>query len=215
MELIKDFDSMKKEIGGKRVVVFGGFSGLGYEDVNQLETTIKNKLNEEIKQYGIENVVVVSGATSDGIGKCYEVAKSLGLETYGIVSEAGKEYGSDKYCDKVFFVPDPKNTWQVMSPTGDSYMVDIAQKNGVLAYYGGGDVAVAEIKEAKNKKIDIEVDISFNPNPIQIEKKKAKNPNIDATPLRTYIENNKKIENVVTKCRTINTQNSLNNKSQL
>lgn len=134
---------------------------------------------------------MVAGATSDGIGAVYKVAKELGVATYGIVSEAGKAYGSDPACDKTFFVPDPNNTWQVLSSKGESYMVDVAKNNGVLVYYGGGDVAVTEIKEAKQKGIAVEVDTGFEPNPAQVEKKKAKNPDLDPTPLKTFMEKEK------------------------
>lgn len=184
---ISSFEDLQSDIGNRRVIVFGGFSGLGYEDTEKLNDYIGLKIKEEFDKVG-SKLVVVSGATSDGIGLCYEVAKRFGLETYGIVSEAGKEYGSDKHCDKTFYVPDPNNTWQVMSPEGSSYMVDVAKKNGVLIYYGGGDVAVSEITEAKSKNIDVEINTSFNPNPAQVAKKQAKNPDLDPTPLKSFVE---------------------------
>lgn len=65
---------------------------------------------------------------------------------------------------------------------------DIAKKNGTLVYYGGGDVAVSEIREALERKIDTEVFTDFEPNPTQVAKKKAKNPNLDPTPLKTYMD---------------------------
>lgn len=185
-----EYTNLKNELENKRVIVFGGFSGLGYEDEDALKMRIKDRIELDINKYGKENVAVVAGATSDGIGVCYEIAKSLGVSTYGIVSEAGKKYGSDKYCDKTVFIEDPNNTWQVLDSNGSSYMVDIAKNNGTLVYFGGGDVAVSEIKEAVSKNIDFEVSTVFEPNPAQVLKKKEKNPNLDPTPLRTYLENN-------------------------
>lgn len=185
---LNSFKELQDELGNKKTLVFGGFSGLGYAEIEKMETTARKRIQVEIEANGITNVAVVAGATSDGIGAVYKVAKELGVATYGIVSEAGKEYGSDKFCDKTFFVPDPKGTWQVLSEKGDSYMVDVAKQNGVLVYYGGGDVAVTEIKEAKQKGIKVEVDTSFEPNPAQVAKKQAKNPNLDPTPLKTFIE---------------------------
>ena len=202
---LNSFKELQDELGNKKTLVFGGFSGLGYAETDKMEATARARIQAEIEANGITNVAVVAGATSDGIGAVYKVAKELGVATYGIVSEAGKEYGSDKFCDKTFFVPDPKGTWQVLSENGSSYMVDVAKKNGVLVYYGGGDVAVTEIKEAKQKGIKVEVDTNFEPNPAQIAKKKAKNPNLDPTPLKTFIEeefrqkflnNIKNIENI-------------------
>ena len=185
---INSFDELEKDIGNKKTLVFGGFSGMGYADIDLLKITLKERIQTEIDSNGLNNVAVIAGATSDGIGIVYSVAKELGVSTYGIVSEAGKAYGSDPFCDKTFFVADPNKTWQVMSPTNDSYMVDVAKTNGVLVYYGGGDVAVSEIKEAKMKGIPVELDVSFEPNPVQVEKKRVKSPDLDATPLRTFVE---------------------------
>ena len=69
-------------------------------------------------------------------------------------------------------------------------MVDVAKNNGALVYYGGGDVAVTEIKEAQERGISVEVDTSFEPNPEQVKKRKAKNPNLDPKPLKTYMDTN-------------------------
>lgn len=190
-----NYNELENEVGNKRVIVFGGFSGLGYESPEGLNAAVKDRIELEMKQYGKDNVVVVAGATSDGIGACYKVAKELGVPTYGIVSEAGKKYGSDEYCDKTVFTPDPNGTWQVLNEKGQSYMVDIAKNNGTLVYFGGGDVAVSEIKEAFDRKIQFETDISFEPNPAQIAKKNAQmaekgKPPVDPTPLKTFILNN-------------------------
>lgn len=136
----------------------------------------------------------MSGATSDGIGACYEVAKKLGIKTYGIVSEEAKQYGVDKNCDATFFAPDPNKTWQVLSEKGDSYMVEVAKNNGVLIYYGGGDVAVAELKEAIQKNINIEVDSSFMPNPSNVKKKQEKNPQFYPTPVVKFMVQQKSLE---------------------
>jgi hypothetical protein len=184
---IGTFKELEEEIGSKKVIVFGGFSGLGYKDQEKLLKDSKERIEKEITLNGKDNVVIVCGATSDGIGVIYKVAHDLGVATYGIVMEAGKEYGSDRYCDKTLFVPNTNNSWKVLSPEGESYMVDIAKKNGTLVYYGGGDVAVSEIKEAKQKGIPVETDVSFEPNPAQVEKIKAEIPDFDPTPLRTFI----------------------------
>lgn len=210
---LESFEKLQNEISDKKTLVFGGFSGLGYADLEKMEQVARQRIEKAIKENGLNNVVVVAGATSDGIGEVYKIAKELGVTTYGIVSEAGKEYGSDKYCDKTFFVPDPKGTWQVLSSQGDSYMVDVAKKNGVLIYYGGGDVAVSEIKEAKNKGIECEIDISFEPNPEQVAKKKAKNPNLDSTPLKTFIEESEKKDLLISKIQKIRNNSMLVNEN--
>jgi hypothetical protein len=197
MTTINTYKDLEQEIGDKKTLVFGGFSGLGYSDIEKLEEEARLKIEQEIEIHGKDNVAVVCGATSDGIGAIYKIAKDYNLPTYGIVSEAAKEYGSDSFCDKTFFVPDPKNTWQVLSENGESYMVDIAKKNGVLIYFGGGDVAVSEIKEANQKGIATDIDTSFEPNESQVAKRIAKNPNFDPTPLKTYINEIGIIKNIL------------------
>ncbi len=184
---IKNFEELEKEIGNKRVLVLGGYSGLGYEKPTKLKIEIKKRLIQEIEQVGKDNVVLVSGATSDGIGVCYDVAKKLGVKTYGIVSEEARQYGVDKNCDVTFFVPDHKKTWQVLSESGDSYMVDVAKNNGVLIYYGGGEVAVKEIEEAMRKNIQVEVDSGFMPNPEKVKEKQEKNPRFYPTPVMKFV----------------------------
>lgn len=184
---ITNFENLQKEIGNKKVLVLGGFSGLGYEKPTKLKNEIKKRLEEEIKILGKDNLVLVSGATTEGIGVCYEVAKKLGIKTYGIVSEEARQYGVDKNCEVTFFVPDPKKSWQVLSDKGDSYMVEIAKNNGVLIYYGGGEVAVSELKEAKIKDIPVEVDTSFMPDPEKVKKKQEKDPKFYPTPVLMYV----------------------------
>lgn len=65
---INSFKQLQDELGNKKILVFGGFSGLGYAEPEKMEATAKERIQAEIKENGIENVVVVSGATSDGIG---------------------------------------------------------------------------------------------------------------------------------------------------
>lgn len=183
------YEQLQQEVINKRVLVFGGFSGMEYENKSLLEKTIKHRLEKEVQQVGKESVAIICGATTDGIGCVYAIAKELGLATYGIVSQLANKYGTDRYCDKTFFVDDPENTWKVISPQGHSYMVEIARDNGVLIYYGGGEVAVSEISEALSKNIAVEVDISFAPDAAKTAAKIAKNPQADATPLATYMRN--------------------------
>ncbi|MFL9858240.1 LWXIA domain-containing protein [Paraburkholderia madseniana] len=180
-------DQVETLAEGKRVVVFGGYSGLGYRDVDALKAHIASTLNAEVAAHGAENLLVVAGATSDGIGVAYEVAKSHGLATAGIVSEAAREFGASPYCDQVIYVPDPHENWQVMAPDGRSYMLSIAQDNGIYYAFGGGDVTVAELAEARERNIPTEVDASFEPDQDKLNKRLERAPDTNPTPVRTWL----------------------------
>jgi len=161
---------------GKRVIVFGGYSGLGYNDVDELKARIAATLDAESDEYGASNLLVVAGATADGIGVAYEVAKRKGLATAGIVSETARQYGTSRHCDDVVFVPDPQGNWKVLAPDGRSYMVSVAQNYGVYYAFGGGEVTVSELTEARERNIKIVVDGSFEPLPAKVLQQQNFNP---------------------------------------
>lgn len=182
----------------KRVVVFSGYSGRGYADATvyaefnepylDLENTLSGILDKEIERYGKENIVVVAGATEDGIGAVYGVAKSKNLTTLGIVSEEAEKYNVPiaEDCDNHVYVPDPSGTWKVLDPNGESYMVNVAKGNasykGKFYSLGGGDVTVSELQEAERLGIKTEVHENFRPNKAKVEYTEG----MDFTPVKTY-----------------------------
>ncbi|WP_163833611.1 hypothetical protein [Spartinivicinus ruber] len=193
----------------KRVIVFSGYSGLGYADATvyaefnepylDLENTLSEILDKEIERYGKDNIVVVAGATEEGIGTVYGVAKSKNLTTLGIVSEEAEKYNVPiaEDCDNHVYVPDPSGTWKVLDPNGESYMVNVAKGNasykGKFYSLGGGDVTVTELQEAKSLGIKTEVHENFRPNKIRVDEKIAKlkskgqyTEGMDFTPVKTY-----------------------------
>ena len=96
---------MKEIFGlGKNVCLFMGYSNLGYQDEKSMLGTVREKLST----LSPDEYVVCIGATSDGIGKAYEVAKELGFETIGIVSTLGlSSAGSfSKHVDRIYVVND-------------------------------------------------------------------------------------------------------------
>ncbi|MBU2713514.1 dermonecrotic toxin domain-containing protein [Zooshikella harenae] len=172
----------------KRVVVFSGFSGLGYENTEVLQAILSEILDNEITLYGQDNVVVVAGATGEGIGAVYEVARNKGLTRLGIVSEeAVPKYSSGLPDPDSFpsltekndvFVPDPEGTWKVLDPNGESYMVTVAKGNeqfkGKFYAIGGGKVTLSELQEAKNLGIETEIYEDIEPNSTKVEERIAK-----------------------------------------
>src|SRR5262249_35904212 len=131
---------------GKKVVTFIGYSGLEYEDKAAMLSAVRKAL----AGYDPKKTIVNMGATPDGIGAAYEVAKELGFETTGIVSSQAKEYGGlSKSMDRGFYVEDP--TWGgfnkeagQLNPTSAAM---VAASDDVIAI-GGGEVGRDEMLAA-------------------------------------------------------------------
>ncbi|CRL45532.1 hypothetical protein SGGMMB4_03330 [Sodalis glossinidius str. 'morsitans'] len=131
----------------KHVMVFSGFSFLGYHDEQALVDKFKHIIFRAIVQYGIGNLCVGAGATREAIGKVYELAKEKGIQTLGRVSEQARESTSlSEHCDECIFISDPMASWQVRDPEGNSYMVyldtdkAVIQRTGEFLAFGGGQI---------------------------------------------------------------------------
>ncbi|MBV8045276.1 hypothetical protein [Pluralibacter sp.] len=187
-------DSVKSEIDNytrdKHVMVFSGFSGLGYSDSASLKAQLSSALDEAINRYGAHHLCVVAGATPEGIGAVYELAKNKGVGTLGIVSEHARG-GVAQDCDRVIFVNDPGASWKVLDETGASYMVYVATKQnglsrtGEFLAYGGGVVTLSELQEAKSMEIPLTIHPEFEPDPLNAAAKLQKAPGEDLTPVRS------------------------------
>jgi hypothetical protein len=175
-------DQFEQLIQSSYPVAIGGYSGLGYEDYKLVRQKLREILVPLTAKHG-DRLLVVSGATEQGIGVVYEVAKELGLPTCGIVSERAQPEDISRFCDRLFLVSDPEGTWEVKSREGDSYFVEAA-RHGELFYLGGGEVAVNEILEAKSKGMLVTVFSDFQPNPKEVKKRLKENPNFQPTPTR-------------------------------
>jgi NADPH:quinone reductase-like Zn-dependent oxidoreductase len=99
-----------------------------------------------------KRAVVNIGATAQGIGAVYELAKRRGFTTTGIVSSLAKEQGValSRCVDHVFYVKDaawgglvPDTT--LLTPTSEA-MVGVSH---VLVAIGGGEVARDELLAAR------------------------------------------------------------------
>jgi hypothetical protein len=66
----------------KTVVTFLGYSGAGYED----PAAMLQKAGEILREFDPAKTIVNIGATADGVGAVYQLAKDRGFETSGIVS---------------------------------------------------------------------------------------------------------------------------------
>jgi hypothetical protein len=133
---------------GKAVLTFVGYSGAGYEDQAAMLASAEGVLRE----FDAGSTIVNIGATPDGIGAIYELAKRKRFVTTGIVSvQATKSnVALSPHVDQVFYVEDA--TWggylegtNRLSPTSQA-MVDNSR---IVVGIGGGEVARDELLEAK------------------------------------------------------------------
>lgn len=132
----------------KAVLTFVGYSGAGYEDHAAMLEIAARVLDE----FDPGKTIVNIGATPDGIGAVYELAKRRGFQTTGIVSTQAQQYnvGLSPYVDHVFYVED--TTWggylegtERLSPTSHAMI----ENSNILVGIGGGEVARDELLAAQ------------------------------------------------------------------
>ncbi|AMY09080.1 hypothetical protein LuPra_02291 [Luteitalea pratensis] len=133
---------------GKMVLTFLGYSGAGYED----EAALFRHAAAVLDQYSPTTTIVNIGATPDGIGRVYELAKQRGFSTSGVVSTQARESNASvsPCVDHTFYVRD--SSWggviegtDQLSPTSAA-MVDVSDR---LVAIGGGEVARDELVAAR------------------------------------------------------------------
>jgi len=132
----------------KKIVVFTGYSGMGYED----EAAMHAHAQAALEQFDPHYTMISIGATAAGIGSVYELAKRRGFRTVGIVSSQAKEQNVPlAHCvDEVFYVQDAQ--WggylpgtRTLSPTSQA----IVSSGDVFVGIGGGEAARDELLEAR------------------------------------------------------------------
>ena len=132
----------------KIVLTFEGYSGAGYEDT----ASMRNDAERILSEFDPAKTIVNIGATPDGIGAVYEIAKRKGFATMGIVSSQARQskLKLSPHVDQVFYVEDPgwggflKGT-QELSPTSKA----IVAISDIMVGIGGGEVAHDELVAAK------------------------------------------------------------------
>jgi hypothetical protein len=142
--------SIKAFIQSKKMTVltFAGYSGAEYED----PSAIIEQASRVLDGQDSKKILINIGATEEGIGAVYEIAKRKGFTTMGIVStQARDERVTLSRCvDYVFYVKD--NSWggqesgtTRLSPTSAA----IVETSTSFIAIGGGDVARDEMLAAR------------------------------------------------------------------
>lgn len=143
-EEIRSFFKQKK----MRVLTFLGYSGAGYED----PAAMLKEAGRILDRYERGKTLVNLGATAEGIGAVYELAKQKGFTTTGIVSTQARDnqVALSPCVDIVFFVKD--DTWGgflpgtgTLSPTSQA----MVENSDVMVAIGGGEVARDELTVAR------------------------------------------------------------------
>ena len=137
----------------KLVVTFVGYSASEYED----KIDMLKKAEGILDEFNSSSTLVNIGATSEGIGAIYELAKQKGFITTGIISTQAKQYNAkiSRSVDYVFYVKDA--SWggfiegDQLSPTSTA----MVESSDILVGIGGGEVARDELITAQRlgKKI--------------------------------------------------------------
>ena len=158
-EKIRGFFKNKK----MRVLTFLGYSGAEYEN----KAAMLGQATRILSQFDPAKTIVNIGATAEGIGAVYEVAKRKGFLTVGIVSTQAKEgkVALSPCVDVVFYVKDA--TWGgfipgtenlktrafgILSPTSGA----IVENSDVIVAIGGGEVARDELISARRLGKDVQ-----------------------------------------------------------
>lgn len=139
---------------GKSVLTFAGYSGSGYEN----EAAMLAAADRVLDDFDPKKTIVNIGATQEGIGAVYSLAKRRGFATTGIVSTQAKQYDTplSPQVDRVFYVED--STWggylqgsRELSPTSRA----MVEASDIMVAIGGGDVARDEMLEGKRLGKDV------------------------------------------------------------
>ena len=136
----------------KKVYSLFGYSALGYEDTQRLEEAIKR----DLEPLSREEYVINIGATEEGIGMAYRVAKNMGFKTIGVVSTQALSYSGrfSDFVDSIYIVND--DYWGGIVPGTNTIAETTKAFLGVsdfISAYGGGENTAVTLKFAKEQGI--------------------------------------------------------------
>jgi hypothetical protein len=126
----------------KKIFTLFGYSVLGYESKEEMLRVAE----EELSKLSRDEWVIAIGATEEGIGACYEIAKKLSFETIGIVSTQALSYSGkfSDFVDMIYIVND--ELWGGYIPgtkkIAETTKVFLSVSDYILALGGGSNTAV-------------------------------------------------------------------------
>ena len=144
VEAIRDYFQKRN----MTVITFLGYSAADYED----KVAMLKRAEEVLSGLDPARTIVNIGATIDGIGAVYALAKQKGFETVGIVSSQARASNATlaPCAGTVFFVED--ESWggmltgtNTLSPTSTT-LVSVSDR---IVAIGGGDIARDEFNAAR------------------------------------------------------------------
>ena len=168
---------------GKTVLTFVRYSGVGYEDQAAMLTRAEHILSE----FDPAKTIVNIGATPEGIGRVYEIARQRGFVTTGIVSTQAEQakVPLSPYVDFIFYVEDA--TWggnlvgtDSLSPTSQA----MVENSNIVVGFGGGEIARDELLAAQRTGKQVR----FFPAEIIIRRLKKPRSRKDCLPQRISAE---------------------------
>jgi hypothetical protein len=139
---------------GKKVFTLFGYSALGYKDPASMLDAIRS----DLEGLNTEEFSVCIGATEEGIGAAYEVAKEMGFETIGIVSTLALAYSGkfSDHVDAIYIVND--DLWGGYVP-GTMNIAETTKAflgvSSVISAYGGGNNTEVTCTIAKDMGIRV------------------------------------------------------------
>jgi hypothetical protein len=157
---------------GKKIYTIFGYSALGYESLDDMLAIVKEKLLA-LPQ---DEWIVAIGATEEGVGACYKVAKELGFETIGIVSTQALSYSGkfSDFVDMIYIVND--ELWGGYIP-GTSKLAETTKTflscSDFILALGGGDNTKVTLTAAKS------IQLPFTYIPCDMNHESAKKKQID------------------------------------
>lgn len=133
-----------------KVLTFVGYSGAGYQNSSAMLESVRRTLSRHDPARTIVNV----GATSQGIGAAYQLAKDKGFATMGIVSVLARDekVPLSPCVDFVFYVQD--RSWGGLTPGGAELSPTssaIVSVSSTIVGIGGGDIARDEMLAARRE----------------------------------------------------------------
>lgn len=155
-------------------VVFVGHSGKGYIEPEAVRADMQQRLESIMQRTGMDpgQMMVLAGATPEGIGLVYEVAQTLNLPAMGIVAEAGAQWVSPHCPDVITVRNADANDWGTRLPESGEEMTvtalriaTAAGQGGELIAFNGGPQAFEEALAAAHAGFRVSVVSSHDPVP--------------------------------------------------